>query len=72
MDNYSEVFAKLPNPCARPSFYTTASEVATRKLVSAYLKPENRNLTLYFSFGGRLSELSIGGKIFVRTLVHVL
>ncbi|KAK0111553.1 hypothetical protein ONS95_001904 [Cadophora gregata] len=30
MDNGSEVLAKLPNPCAGPSFYTIASEVATR------------------------------------------
>ncbi|TVY89491.1 Altered inheritance of mitochondria protein, mitochondrial, partial [Lachnellula willkommii] len=30
MDNGTEVLAKLPNPCAGPSFYTTASEVATR------------------------------------------
>jgi hypothetical protein len=35
MDNGSEVLAKLPNPCAGPSFYTTASEVATHKFVSA-------------------------------------
>ncbi|KAH9212626.1 kinase-like domain-containing protein [Leptodontidium sp. 2 PMI_412] len=30
MDNGSVVFAKLPNACAGPAFYTTASEVATR------------------------------------------
>ncbi|TVY67451.1 Altered inheritance of mitochondria protein [Lachnellula suecica] len=30
MDNGTEVLAKLPNPCAGPSFYITASEVATR------------------------------------------
>jgi hypothetical protein len=35
MDNGAEVFAKLPNPCAGPLFYTTASEVATREFVSA-------------------------------------
>jgi hypothetical protein len=34
MDNGTEVLAKLPNPCAGPSFYTTASEVATRAFVS--------------------------------------
>ncbi len=34
MDNGTEVLAKLPNPCAGPSFYTTASEVATRTFVS--------------------------------------
>ncbi|KAL5323625.1 hypothetical protein ACEPPN_008164 [Leptodophora sp. 'Broadleaf-Isolate-01'] len=33
MDNGAEVFAKLPNSCAGPSFYTTASEVATRKFL---------------------------------------
>ncbi|KAL3422844.1 hypothetical protein PVAG01_04591 [Phlyctema vagabunda] len=33
MDNGSEVFAKLPNPCAGPAFYTTASEVATRQFL---------------------------------------
>ncbi|RFU30085.1 hypothetical protein B7463_g6233, partial [Scytalidium lignicola] len=30
MNNGSEVFAKLPNPIAGPTYYTTASEVATR------------------------------------------
>lgn len=35
MDNGTEVLAKLPNPCAGPSFYTTASEVATRTFVSS-------------------------------------
>lgn len=35
MDNGSVVFAKLPNPCAGPAYYTTASEVATRTLVGA-------------------------------------
>lgn len=35
MDNGAEVFAKLPNPNAGPSHYTTASEVATRKMVYA-------------------------------------
>jgi hypothetical protein len=34
MDNGTEVFAKLPNPNAGTPQYTTASEVATRKLVS--------------------------------------
>ena len=34
MDNGTEVLAKLPNPYAGPSFYTTASEVATRTFVS--------------------------------------
>jgi hypothetical protein len=34
MDNGTEVLAKLPNPCAGPSFYTTASEVATGTFVS--------------------------------------
>ncbi|KAH8589643.1 hypothetical protein B0O99DRAFT_692372 [Bisporella sp. PMI_857] len=33
MDNGAEVFAKLPNPCAGPAFYTTTSEVATRKFL---------------------------------------
>lgn len=33
MDNGSEVFAKLPNPNAGPTQYTTASEVATHELV---------------------------------------
>ncbi|KAL8650303.1 MAG: hypothetical protein Q9210_003899 [Variospora velana] len=33
MDNGAEVFAKLPNPCAGPLFYTTASEVATREFL---------------------------------------
>lgn len=37
MDNGSEVFAKLPNPCSGPAFYTTASEVATREFVSTSL-----------------------------------
>jgi hypothetical protein len=37
MDNGVEVLAKLPNPCAGPSFYTTASEVATRTFVSPKL-----------------------------------
>lgn len=34
MDNGMEVFAKLPNPNAGPARFTTASEVATRQLVS--------------------------------------
>ncbi|KAL2071900.1 hypothetical protein VTL71DRAFT_13135 [Oculimacula yallundae] len=38
MDNGAEVFAKLPNPSAGPSFYTTASEVATRKFLRDVLK----------------------------------
>lgn len=33
MDNGSEVFAKLPNPNARPAHFSVASEVATRELV---------------------------------------
>jgi hypothetical protein len=33
MDNGMEVVAKLPNPNAGPARYTTASEVATRKMV---------------------------------------
>lgn len=33
MDNGTEVFAKLPNPNAGPTQYTTASEVATHGLV---------------------------------------
>ncbi|KAI9691729.1 MAG: hypothetical protein M1822_007801 [Bathelium mastoideum] len=33
MDNGMEVVAKLPNPNAGPTHYTTASEVATRKLL---------------------------------------
>lgn len=33
MDNGVEVFAKIPNPNAGPTFYTTASEVATRQFV---------------------------------------
>ncbi|EPE27516.1 Protein kinase-like (PK-like) [Glarea lozoyensis ATCC 20868] len=37
MDNGAEVFAKLPNPCAGPSFYTTASEVATREFLREVL-----------------------------------
>jgi hypothetical protein len=35
MDNGAEVCAKLPNPNAGPSRYTTASEVATRQVVGA-------------------------------------
>jgi hypothetical protein len=37
MDNGSEVFAKLPNPIAGPAYYTTASEVATREFVGAFI-----------------------------------
>lgn len=37
MDKGSEVFTKLPNPCAGSAFYTTASEVATREFVSISL-----------------------------------
>ncbi|OGM39419.1 hypothetical protein ABOM_012117 [Aspergillus bombycis] len=33
MDNGAEVFAKLPNPNAGPTGYTTASEVATHELL---------------------------------------
>jgi hypothetical protein len=33
MSDGDEVVAKLPNPNARPPFYTTASEVATRHFV---------------------------------------
>ncbi|KAF9736412.1 hypothetical protein PMIN07_008230 [Paraphaeosphaeria minitans] len=33
MDNGAEVFAKLPNPNAGPSQYTTASEVATQQML---------------------------------------
>ncbi len=43
MNNGAEVFAKLPNPCVGPLFYTTASEVATREFVSAQLNPESGN-----------------------------
>ncbi len=42
MDNGMEVLAKLPNPCAGPSFYTTASEVATRTFVSPKLATSKR------------------------------
>ncbi|RDL36868.1 uncharacterized protein BP5553_06220 [Venustampulla echinocandica] len=38
MDNGSVIFAKLPNPCAGPAFYTTASEVATRTFLREALK----------------------------------
>ncbi|KAH7363927.1 hypothetical protein BKA65DRAFT_472295 [Rhexocercosporidium sp. MPI-PUGE-AT-0058] len=37
MDNGSVVFAKLPNACAGPAFYTTASEVATRTFLREVL-----------------------------------
>ncbi|EPE32785.1 Protein kinase-like (PK-like) [Glarea lozoyensis ATCC 20868] len=37
MDNGSVVFAKLPNACAGPAFYTTASEVATRTFLREIL-----------------------------------
>ncbi|KAL3475952.1 kinase-like domain-containing protein [Aspergillus californicus] len=33
MNNGQEIIAKLPNPNAGPSFYTTASEVATRQFL---------------------------------------
>lgn len=33
MDDGDEIVAKLPNPNARPPFYTLASEVATRQFV---------------------------------------
>lgn len=33
MDNGAEAIAKIPNPNADPSFYTVASEVATRDFV---------------------------------------
>jgi hypothetical protein len=47
MDNGLEVLAKLPNPIARPAYFTTASEVATREFVSTSIpKPKNPNLTL--------------------------
>ena len=36
MDNSSVIFAKLPNSGARPAFYTTASEVATRAFVGVF------------------------------------
>jgi hypothetical protein len=42
MDNGAEIIAKLPNPCAGPLFYITASEVAARKFVSVYLELKNR------------------------------
>ncbi|KAH8817179.1 hypothetical protein F5884DRAFT_874085 [Xylogone sp. PMI_703] len=38
MDNGAEVIAKIPNPNAGPSFYTTASEVATRHFLRELLK----------------------------------
>ncbi|KAE8155282.1 phosphotransferase enzyme family protein [Aspergillus avenaceus] len=38
MDNGAEVFAKLPNPNAGPSQFTTASEVATHELLRDVLK----------------------------------
>ncbi|KAI9815397.1 MAG: Phosphotransferase enzyme [Thelocarpon impressellum] len=37
MDNGAEIFAKLPNPNAGPTFFTTASEVATRHLLRKFL-----------------------------------
>ncbi|KAL2815183.1 phosphotransferase enzyme family protein [Aspergillus granulosus] len=38
MDNGAEVFAKIPNPNAGPSQYTTASEVATLELLRDVFK----------------------------------
>jgi hypothetical protein len=38
MDNGAEVVAKVPNPIAGPSFYTTASEVATLHFVRFALR----------------------------------
>ncbi|KAH8434269.1 aminoglycoside phosphotransferase family protein [Aspergillus melleus] len=38
MDNGAEVFAKIPNPKAGPSRFTTASEVATHELLRDVLK----------------------------------
>lgn len=40
MNDGTEVLAKIPNPNAGPSFYTTASEVATRDFVSGILCTE--------------------------------
>jgi hypothetical protein len=39
INNGAEVFAKLPNPNAGPSQYTTASEVATRQMVCSKPPP---------------------------------
>lgn len=39
MDNGMEILAKLPNPNAGPAFFTTASEVATRKFVCSCFYP---------------------------------
>ncbi|GCB20818.1 altered inheritance of mitochondria protein 9, mitochondrial [Aspergillus awamori] len=38
MNNGEELVARLPNPNAGPSFYTTASEVATRRFVREILR----------------------------------
>lgn len=69
MDNGLVVFAKLPNPCAGPEFYTTASEVATRVFVSVplviLLPRSDLNATSYvmywkFQFLVYLPGLQIG------------
>ena len=48
MDNGSEVIAKLPCPAAGPQYYTTASEVATRKFVSYNFRRYPRMSALTF------------------------
>lgn len=47
MDNGLVVFAKLPNSAAGSTFYTAASEVATRAFVSVFagFKPSDLVLT---------------------------
>ncbi|KGO74645.1 Aminoglycoside phosphotransferase [Penicillium italicum] len=53
MDNGCEVFAKLPNPNAGAARLTTASEIATRKLLSEVLKlPVPRVLAWSFDAAG--------------------
>jgi hypothetical protein len=49
MNNGAEIFAKLPNPNAGPAHYTTASEVATRKLVYVTITspPKSADITSF-------------------------
>lgn len=42
MDDGKTVLARIPNPNAGPSFYTTASEVATMEFVSYYARHRSR------------------------------
>ncbi|CRG86366.1 hypothetical protein PISL3812_03372 [Talaromyces islandicus] len=39
MNDGDEVIARLPNPIAGPSYFTVASEIATRRLISLTLDP---------------------------------